>query len=91
MQGRRRHARFSFLESEGMLTVLRDVVLQTTETGDFVAVDTEPRKRGELLTIETMVKDEIVTIPVRVIDSRPIIRAGNVLHQLWMRRLEENR
>jgi hypothetical protein len=91
MQGRRRHARFSFLKSEGTLTVLRDVVVQTTDTGDFVAVDTEPRKRGELLTIETMVKDEIVTIPVRVVASRPIILGGDVLHQLWMKRLEENR
>jgi len=91
MQGRRRHVRFSFLKSEGMLTVLRDVVVQTTETGDLVALDTEPRQRGELLTLETLVNNEIVAIPVRVIASRPIIRSGDVLHQLLMRPLEENR
>ena len=74
-----------------MLTVLRDVVVQTTETGDLVAVDAEPRKRGELLTLETIVNNEIVTIPVRVIASRPIIRSGDLLHQLLMRPLKENR
>jgi hypothetical protein len=91
MQGRRRHVRFSFLKSEGTLTVLRDVLVQTTETGDLVAVDTEPRRRGELLTLETVVNKEIVAIRVRVITSRPIIQGGEVLNQLLMRPLEENR
>lgn len=91
MQGRRRHVRFSFLKSEGTLTVLRDVLVQTTETGDLVAVDTEPRRPGELLTLETVVNHEIVAFRVRVISSRPIIQGGEVLNQLLMRPLEENR
>jgi len=91
MQGRRRHVRFSFPKSEGTLTVLRDVLVQTTETGDLVAVDSEPRRRGEVLTLETVVNNEIVAIRVKVIASRPIIRGGNVLNQLLMRPLEESR
>ena len=91
MQGRRRHVRFSLLNSEGVLTVSSDVMVQTTDTGALVVVDAAPRKRGERLTLETVVNNEIVTIPVRVIASHPVIRDGSVLHQLLMTPIEENR
>ncbi len=91
MQGRRRSARFSLLNSEGVLTILRDVMVQTTETGTLVVIDVEPRKLGERLTIDTMVNDQVVTIPVEVIASRPIVRSGAVLHELQMRQVEEHR
>jgi hypothetical protein len=91
MHGRRRHARFSFSKSDGVLTVLRDVVVQTADTGELVVLDVEPRQQGELLTLETIVDHSVVAIPVKVITSRPIVRSGQVQHELVMRRLEENR
>jgi hypothetical protein len=91
MQGRRRHTRFSFVKSEGMLTVLRDIVVHTTDAGEFSVVDAEPRTPGESLTIQTMSNGEVATIPVRVIASRPIIQSGAVLHELLLTTSEENR
>jgi hypothetical protein len=38
-----------------------------------------------------MVNDQVVTIPVEVIASRPIVRGGAVLHELQMRQVEEHR
>jgi hypothetical protein len=89
MQGRRRAARFSLLNSEGVLTVLRDVVLQTNEKGTLVVIDAEPRKQGELLTIDSIVEGSVVTTSVEVISCRPIIHGGCVMHELVMRPVEE--
>ena len=91
MQGRRRRTRFSFAKSEGMVTLRRDVVVHATRAGEFVVVDTEPRTPGELLTIETLVNGGLATIPVKVIDSRPVIEHGAVLHRLLLTSFEENR
>lgn len=91
MQGRRRHMRFAFVKSEGMLTVHRDIVVHTTETGELVVIDAEPRTPGESLTIETMSNGEVATMPVTVIASRPIIQSGAVLHQLLLKTFEESR
>jgi hypothetical protein len=77
--------RFSILKSEGIVTVLRDVVVHTTETGEFVVIDREPRAPNELLTIETMLNGELAMIPVTVIASRPVIQQGAVLHELLLR------
>ena len=85
MLGRRRHMRFSILKSEGMLTVLRDVVVRTTESGEFIVLDREPRAPNELLTIETMVDGELAMIAVTVIASRPIVQNGAVMHELLLR------
>ena len=90
MQGRRRHIRFSIVKSEGMLTVLRDVVVHTTETGEFVIIDAEAAEPGEVLTIETMLNGEVSTTAVKVIASRPVIHSGAVLHQLLLASLEES-
>ncbi len=91
MQGRRRHTRFSFVKSEGMLTVMRDIVVHTTETGEMLVIDVEPRTPGESLTIETISKGDVATIPVTVVACRPIIQGGTVLHQLLLKSREENR
>ena len=91
MQGRRRAARFSLLNAEGMLTVLRDVVIQTTDTGVLVVIDAEPREPGEMVTMDSMLGDNVVTIAVEVITCRPIIRDGQVLHEIVMKPVKENR
>jgi hypothetical protein len=91
MLGRRRHTRFSFVRSEGTLTILRDIVVHTTDAGEFSVVDGEPCTPGELLTIETILNREVATIRVRVVESRPIIKGGVVLHQLLLKPSEESR
>lgn len=91
MQGRRRSVRFSLSNSEGVLSVVRDVVVQRTEAGTLVVVDTQPRQVGELLTIDTMVNNEVVTLAVTVIASRAFVRSGAVLHEVVMRPVEESR
>lgn len=91
MQGRRRATRFSFFNSEGVLTVLRDVVVQTAEVGAFVIIDAEARKPGELLTIDSLVDDKVVTIAVEVVSCRPIVRGGDVQHEVVMKLIEERR
>ena len=91
MQGRRRAARFSLFNAEGVLTVLRDVVIHTTERGTLVAIDVEPRQPGEVLTIESMAGSNLVTIGVEVITCRPIIRSGQVLHEIVMTPVEARR
>jgi hypothetical protein len=79
------------LNSEGLLTVLRDVVVQTTETGTLVVIDAEPRKCGERLTIDSMVDNKVVTIAVEVVSCRPIVRGGDVQHEVVMKPIEVRR
>ena len=68
-----------------------DVVVKTTSEGTFVVVDVEPRKPGELLTIDSMVNDDVVTVAVEVISCRPIFHRGDVRHELVMKSVEETR
>ena len=91
MQGRRRATRFSCFNSEGVLTVLRDVVVQTAEAGTLVLIDAEARTPGELLTIDWLVDDKVVTRAVEVVSCRPIIRGGDVQHEVVMKPVEEHR
>ena len=91
MQGRRRATRFSFVNSEGVLTVLRDVVVQAAETGTLVVIDAEPRKPGELLTIDWLVDGKVLTKAVEVVSCRPIVRGGDVEHEVVMKPAEERR
>lgn len=91
MQGRRRATRFSVFSSEGVLTVLRDVVVQTSEAGTLVALDAEARTPGELLTIDSIVNDKVVTMAVEVVSCRPVVRGGDVQHEVVMRQVEEHR
>ena len=67
---------------EGVLSVLRDVVVRTTESGELLAVDCEPHHVGELATLETMVNDVVVTTQVKVVACRPVMDNGSVLHQI---------
>jgi hypothetical protein len=67
---------------EGVLSVLHDVVVSTTETGELLAMDREPHQIGELATLERMVGDVIVSTKVQVIACRPIVDNGDLLHQI---------
>jgi hypothetical protein len=88
MQGRRSHRRMATANFEGVFSVLHDVVVWTTESGDVVALDRKPHEIGELATLETMVDNVIVTTKVRVVACRPILEHGNVLHQIRLSPVE---
>jgi hypothetical protein len=90
MRRRRRHARYLLSKSEGTLTVLRDIVVHRIEAGDFIAIDAEARRHGEVLTLEMVVNGTMTAIPVRVVGSVPILQAGNVMHKLALRPFEES-
>ena len=70
---------------------MRDIVVHTTETGEMLVIDAEPRTPGESLTIETVSNGHVARISVKVVASRPIIQGGTVLHQLLLESFEENR
>jgi hypothetical protein len=89
VHGRRSHPRFSIADSDGVLHVLREVSVQRTSTGEFVVVDGEPRTVDEVLTLETFADGTATAIRVRVVASTPVIRNGQVLHELRLMQLTE--
>lgn len=89
MHGRRRHPRFSFANSGGVLQVLREVEVRHTSTGELVVLDREARNRDDVLTLETYADGAAISTLVRVVASTPVIRNGQVLHELRLIRLIE--
>lgn len=81
MSARRRDSRMDFLNTDGVLRVLRDVIVRRTERDEFVALSSEAGIKGETLTIY-FANDGNKPVPVRVIDSCPTIVEGFVRHQL---------
>ena len=82
VHGRRNHPRFSVADSDGVLSVLREVAVRWAPTGELVVIDREPRQIGEMLTIESVVNGAEVSTLVRVVGSRADIRNGNVYYEL---------
>ena len=89
MYGRRRHPRFSIGNSDGVLQVLREVLVTRAANGELVVVDREPRNKDEVLTLETFADGTATSTQVRVVASTPVIRNGQVLHELRLIRLIE--
>jgi hypothetical protein len=89
VHGRRRHPRFSFADSDGVLQVLREVAVRHTSTDELVVLDREARNADEVLTLETYADGAVISTRVRVVASTPVIRNGHVLHELRLIRLIE--
>lgn len=89
VHGRRGHQRFSVPNSDGVLSVLREVSVRQTADGEILVVDREPRNPDEVLTLEMMVNGTPAVTRVRVVASSPIVRNGRVLHELRLARLSE--
>jgi hypothetical protein len=81
MSARRRDSRMDFVNTDGVLRVLRDVIVRRIERDQFIAVSSEAGIKGEILTIY-FATDGNKPVPVRVIDSHPTIVEGFVRHQL---------
>ncbi len=75
------------LNADGMLRLWRDVVGHRTDAGDYLVISTEAAIKGERLTVY-FASEEQQPVPVRVVDSQPIIRDGSVQHQLRLSPLE---
>jgi hypothetical protein len=89
VHGRRRHPRFSFANADGVLHVLREVSVRRASKDELVVVDREPRNPDEILTLETLADGTSTSMRVRVVASTPVIRNGQVLHELRLIRLIE--
>ena len=82
MSGRRSHARFEMLRSpEGVLRVVRDVVIQSTTNEHIVAISREPGVLGTSVSVQLSAHDDSA-VPARVLESHPIVVDGHVRHQL---------
>jgi hypothetical protein len=87
MSVRRRSSRLQVLNADGVLRVWRDVIGHRTDTGEYLVVSGEAGIKGERLTVY-LASGESSPIPVRVVDSQPIVYDGSVQHQLRLRPLE---
>ena len=87
MSGRRSHPRFAVLQSpQGILRVLRDIVVQTTTTEHIVALSGEPGVVGEVVSVQLRA-EETHSVPARVLESQPIVLNGTVRHQLRLQHI----
>jgi hypothetical protein len=87
--GRRSYARFDVQPaSAGVLSVLRDVVVQDVGEGDVVAIAREPAAVGDVLTLERPDDDTGSSAFVRVVECRPIVVDGATRHRLRLRRTQ---
>jgi len=89
MFGRRSHARFTLSSStEGVLSVLRDVVVEQFEGSEIVAISQEAGILDEIMLIEIPDYDATAAVGVQIIESRPVMIDGALRHRLRLRKLE---
>ena len=92
MSGRRRHERFAPAQPwDGALSVLRDVIVQEDSSGGLVTIGQAPGVIGEHMTLDVAGAGHVVTLKVRVQESRPVILDGNVRHRVRLEVLERSR
>ena len=89
MSGRRRHPRYVMPDSKGTLRVVTDVTVRQDAQGDLTAISDQPRKCGDVLSIE-LVNGALARTPVRVAEVRPIVDNGSIRHWLRLVVLEKN-
>lgn len=85
MNGRRRHPRFSVVSCDAVFSVMSEVAIRQTPTGDLVVLDTEPRHIGDVVMLDAHVDGKPITTRVRVVSSRPRIKGGAVIHEVVAR------
>jgi len=85
LSGRRSHVRFEVLQSpEGVLRVMRDVLVQSVGRHEVVAISREPGVLGEIVAFEVSVsaQEPGSGMAVRVVESHPVVENGTVRHRL---------
>ena len=84
MSGRRSHSRFAIKPSpEGVLRVLRDIVMHSATQEHMVVVSRDPGVLGELVSVQSPYSARGVM--ARVLESQLVVVDGNVRHQLRLR------
>jgi hypothetical protein len=92
MSSRRRHERFAPAQPwDGALKVLRDVIVQEEPDGGLIVFGQAPGVVGERLTLDVAGGGHVVTLAVRVRESRPVILEGRVRHRVRLEVLERTR
>lgn len=88
MSGRRSHARYAVSRSpEGVLRVLRDVVIQSTVHDHTIALSREPGILGELVMVQ-FPTDGHTGVQAQVLESQPVMVDGSVRYQLRLRHVD---
>src|SRR5215831_6778249 len=83
MSGRRSHVRFEVVPtSEGVLRILRDVVVIGIHEGEITVLSREPGIVGETLHFQFAGAPETSNARATVVESRPVIVDGIVRHRL---------
>lgn len=86
MSGRRSHARFAVSPAvEGVVRVLRDVMVQQNGDQELTVISREPGVLDECMALEIGESAEGVSMRVAVAESRPLIMDGSVRHRLRLR------
>jgi hypothetical protein len=75
------------INAEGVIKVLRDVMVRRGDGRELVARSSEAGVTGEILTIQ-FARDGYGPVPVRVVASKPILRNGALQHQLRLTTLD---
>ena len=87
MSGRRSYPRFDITpSSEGVLRVLRDVVVQRDHDEDLLVIGREAGVIGDVMTLE-IAESGASGAEVQVVESLPVIVDGTVRHSLRLRRI----
>jgi len=83
MSGRRSHVRCAVMQSpEGVLRVMRDVVVQRAGNREVIAISREPGVLGEAVIIEVPADETSAGLQARVVESQPVVVNGTVRHRL---------
>ena len=88
MSGRRSYPRFDITpSSDGVLRVLRDVIVQRAHDDDLLVIGREAGVVGDVVTLEMAEPGRLTGTEVRVVESVPVIVDGMVRHSLRLRRV----
>ena len=83
MLGRRREKRFKLMEPiEGVLRVLRDVIVHRKDGDEWIAIGREPAVVGEILMLDVDEGDVRNRLTMCVIESRPVIVDGDMRYRI---------
>jgi hypothetical protein len=87
MSARRREPRLEMINAEGVLRVVRDVLVRRSDGDEFTVISDVAARKGEVLTIYVASHGNS-PVAVRVADSQPRIVDGAVRHELRLTRLD---
>ena len=88
MADRRRDKRFNVtVPVSGTLRIFPDVIVHEDAEGEWVAISRQPAAAGETFILDVMQVDRLEgegprRVPVRVIESRPVLIDGEVHHHI---------